>query len=152
MRHLNSSVNRITETADVPSRVLAAAYNRYNLPGESPARFTRVEPIGNIQPSVEECNPTAWRSDNRFRQASVRIIVVSAGNCKGQMCPLPADISNIGCRTIILDTINSLGPGSPPEDSWKRSEVYSLAGIGSPDGGRARNLRLERAKYKIILV
>jgi hypothetical protein len=48
--------------------------------------------------------------------------------------------------------IGSLGPGSPPDDSWKRSEVYSFAGIGSPDGGRARNLRLERAKCKIILV
>ena len=67
------------------------------------------------------------------------------------MCPLPADISNIGCRTIILDTIDSFEPGSPPDDSGKRSEVYSFAGIGSPDGGRARNLRLERAKYKIIL-
>ena len=43
--------------SDVPSRELAAAFHGRRLPGKFTAHFTRLRPIGNIQPKVEECNP-----------------------------------------------------------------------------------------------
>src|ERR1700733_6326854 len=105
-----------------PRRVDAAA---------APSTFRQD---GNIQPSVKECNPGKRRSAERSRDGTWT-------NGQALPCALPSEEFDAQQTHWMRLNCGRLERGVNFNERCEKI----VRGIGSPDGGRTRNLRLERA-------